>query len=144
LSTQDEIELYKVMVETVTANEARRQQINSVFISLIAAGFAALGAINNLDPIYLAIPAAAVCALWYNKIQYLKLLAKAKFKVICDLEKGFSSQPFADEWQHFESLRKGRRGLSELELTIPLFIGFSSFGYIAGRLGNVLLNLLCP
>ena len=49
---EETIELYRVMVDTVIANEHRRQQISSVFITLIAAGFGAAGAIKDFELLY--------------------------------------------------------------------------------------------
>lgn len=145
MSEKDEtLELYRVMVETVTANEQRRQQISAVFITLIAAGFAAVGAISDFELIYVTVPAAFISIVWWSQLRYLKRLASAKFHVIGQLENKLSYRPFEEEWRFLKKieeeipdgpkvlkmLRNIRMGLSQIEMTVPLVIFLASVGHI--------------
>jgi len=129
MEKDETLELYRMMVETITANEQRRQQISSVFITLIAAGFGAVGAVENLEPIYVTIPAAFMSSIWWSQVRFLKNLATAKFHVIDQLEKKMSFQPFYEEWVFLKRKRTEkanqkwfRLGLSQIEMLVPALI----------------------
>lgn len=136
---QEILELYKVMVETITANEQRRQQASALYLSLIAAGITALGAIKGLDPIYIALPSCLVALIWFRTIVYFRRLASAKFNVISKMEKNFSIHPFELEWKIFKKgSEKGWRklfshGLTELEMIVPGLLTFISGIYVFYR-----------
>ena len=136
-------ELYKTFVETITAAEQRRQQASAVYLSLISAGAAALGIANDLDQIYVVIPAMVVSIIWFSSIQYFRGLAEAKFKVIEKLEATWVIKPFKQEWEEFEKLKKKnpmlRVKLTQLETIPPIIIIISSTLYITYRL----LSLIC-
>ncbi len=136
------LEHSKVMVGTVTHNEQRRQQISSIFMSLVAAGIAAMGAVPDLDPIYITAPGVLVCLVCWSQIRFLKRLATAKFAVIARLEEGFSFRPFAEEWKYLKrddaSRSNGDRrwyhlGLSDIEMIVPAAVGIGSAGHILLR-----------
>ena len=117
---QENLELYKVMVSTITANEARRQQISSVFLSLIGLGSAGAGAFHaSLDFLYISVPGAFLSMIWWMQIGYLKRLAKAKFDVIEMMENKMAFQPFATEWRIFKGTTP-RATLSEIEMLVPM------------------------
>lgn len=115
----ERLELYRVVVDGITANEARRQQMMTVYVSLMVAGFAAMGSIETLDPLFVVIPALPLSVVWYASLRYFRALATAKFKVIAHLEKGFSVKPFEMEWK---SMCHPKVGLSVLEMTLPVVI----------------------
>lgn len=129
------LELYQVMVATVTANEQRRQQISSVFITLLAAGFGAAGAIENFDMVYATVAALLVSFIWFMQIRFLKQLATAKFHVIGHLEQKLSFQPFAEEWKFLkrddQSLNGLRFSLSDTEMIVPACVFATSACHIA-------------
>ena len=130
------IELYRVMVDTVIANEQRRQQISSVFITLIAAGFGAAGAIKDFELLYATIPAAIVSIVWLAQVQFLKRLADAKFHVIGQLEERLSYKPFKEERRFLKRQSSGdgrawfRIGLSQMEMIVPLVILVACLAHI--------------
>lgn len=129
------LELYRVMVDTVTANEQRRQQISSVFITLVAAGFGAVGAIEDFQLVYATVPAVFLSIIWWAQVRYLKNLASAKFHVICQIEDQFVYQPFKEEWKHLKrdaaSSRSWLRlGLSQIEMLVPIGVFFASFAHV--------------
>lgn len=111
------------MVETITAAEARRQQVNTGFLALLATGFAAFGALKDVDFIYFSLPGFVVSVIWFQKIKFFKRLATAKFKVVEQLESSFSTQPFLLEWSFLHEDRKTSTGLTDLELFVPKAIG---------------------
>lgn len=137
------IELYKIVVNTITANEQRRQQGNAVYLSMVAAGMAAIGGIKNFDPVYLALPALPISLIWFASVRYFRQLARAKFRVIGEIEKNFSIRPFELEWQHFKSSTDGnlrlpkwlrlRFGLTHLEMCVPAFLAAASALYLMSR-----------
>ena len=133
---EETIELYRVMVDTVIANEHRRQQISSVFITLIAAGFGAAGAIKDFELLYVTTPAMFVSIVWWAQVRFLKRLATAKFHVIGMLEERLSYQPFKEEWCFLKRQSSGeartwfRIGLSQIEMTVPLAIFVACLSHI--------------
>lgn len=140
------LELYKVFVGTITANEQRRLQLTAVFLTLMAAGVTALGTIKDIDPMYIVAPAFVVSLVWFSGIRHFRRLAKAKFKVIATMERHFSIRPFELEWNIFSSSADGgstkdenrkprfRFGLARLEMFVPGALMFLSGLYVLYRL----------
>lgn len=148
MTEKDEIlELYRVFVDTIIANEQRRQQINSVFITFFAAGFGITGAINGFNWIYATVPATVVSIIWWAQVRFLKNLAKAKFHVINQLEERLSYHPFKEEWRCFKKHRTdGKRTwfqfeLSQIEMFVPLIILASCVIHIVITILSILLEL---
>ena len=133
---EEVLEIYKVMVDTIIANEQRRQQISSVFITLIVAGFGAAGAIADFSLINATAPAALISIIWWLQVKYLKNLAEAKFHVIAELEAKLTYRPFEAEWDYLlggkqQALKNNLRiGLSQIEMTVPILIFFASITHI--------------
>lgn len=124
------LELYRMMVDTITANEQRRQQISSVFITLLAAGFGAAGAIQGFNMVYATASALVVSLVWFAQVRFLKRLATAKFHVIGQLEEKLTYHPFAEEWRFLKRDNPKRKwllfGLSDIEMIVPLAVFFAS------------------
>lgn len=124
------VDLYKTMLATIAANEQRRQQISSIFLSLIGVGAAAAAALSDqFDPIYVAVPGLFLSFVWWSQIRFLKRLSKVKWDVVMELEKGFTAKPFTDEWAVFT---KGapKATLSDIESLVPALCFFVCVGYI--------------
>lgn len=131
----ERLELYRIMVETVTANEARRHNINSVFFSLFVGIAAAGSAIEDFSNFHISLLSLALSIFWYAKIKYLRDLATSKFKVILRMEREFCDQPFSEEWRYlgFGEGFKGRRiTISDVELSVPLIVFFLACFYLGG------------
>lgn len=126
----EKLELYRLMVETVSANEARRQQMMTLYVSLFVAGFAALGSIEALDPLYLVVPALALSIVWYSSLRYFRALATAKFAVISHLEEDFPIKPFDMERK---ATPKRKLELSQLEMMLPALTILACMLYIVAR-----------
>ena len=100
---EEALELYKTYVDTITANEQRRQQLAAFYLSLVAAGIALLGTIKGIDPLAVLGPMFVIAAVWYATIRYFRRLAQAKFKVIAELESHFTIRPFQLEHRYYKS-----------------------------------------
>ncbi len=136
------IELYKVMISTITTNEQRRQQVTTVNTSLVVAAMAALGGIKGLDPIFVAMPALPLALLWLLSIRYYRVIAAAKWSVVAALEKEFEAQPFSDEWKAVKDRVKWLRfELTHLEMAVPAVIIAASIVYLLGRLFDIIPTL---
>jgi len=130
-SQTERLELYRLVTDTITANEARRQQMMTIYVSLIVAGFAAIGSIEALDPLYVVAPALPLSLVWLASLRYFRALSEAKFKVIDELEQGLTVKPFAMEWA---LMKQPKLGLSVLEMTLPIAVCLGCITYGAFRL----------
>ena len=123
------LELYRIMVATITANEGRRQQASAVYMSLVSAGVAVLGA-GAVNPYFVLLPIMAIAAVWFVTIRYFRALAQAKFAVIVELEREWHIRPFAMEWQHLkENWRWRGLELSNIETYLPVAVFVLALGY---------------
>lgn len=131
---EEKLELYKVMITTVIANEQRRQQAITIYLSLISVAIASLGAIKGIDPIFIIVPAMVISLVWLRTIVYFRKLAQAKFKLIHEIEMDFSIQIFKKEWDYFKRKQSiFDTGLTYIEMFIPLAITILSLSYITFR-----------
>lgn len=146
------LELYKVFVDTITANEQRRQTLSAFYTSLIAAGAALLGSGRHYDPVWIVSAVLVVSLIWFLTMRYFRRLAQAKFKVIGEMETHFELRPFELEWRHFKNKsstdsetvkpRKWSRWtLTHFDQVIPLLAAISSAGYLLYR---VFVDPNCP
>lgn len=126
------VEIYGIYVQTITANEQRRQALAAFYLSLVAVGSALLASEKFTQYIAIAFPISIVSLVWFSSIRYFKNLAKAKFKVIDELEDTFEIKPFKHEWEYYKKEKSVLRlGLTQLELIIPAFIFIISSTYVA-------------
>lgn len=140
-----EIELYSIFVDTITAAEQRRQQISSIYYSLLIAVFAFLGSDIKISSIYLTLPLSLISLIFFAKIQYFRNLATAKFAVIETLEKDWDVKPFEIEWNEFKNTRKFKFSgfLTGLEALTPLLVAIVAFGYSVYSTSIFLFNAWC-
>jgi len=135
---QQNLELYKTFVDTITATEQRRQQASGIYLSLLSAGAATLGIAKDLDPIYIVIPALTISLIWLTSLFYFRGLAEAKFKVINKLEADWPVKPFEFEWQAFKAIRQKKPllkiSLTYLEMVPPALIFLGGLIYLIVRL----------
>jgi len=128
---QDLIQLYGIYVQTISANEQRRQTLSALYLSLVAAGIALLGSGKEIQYLAIAVPIAVISLVWFSTIRYFRNLAKAKFKVISEFEENFEIKPFFREWKYYKQEKGGLKiGLTHLELIIPITIFVVSISYI--------------
>ncbi len=127
----ENLAVYGIYVQTITANEQRRQALAAFYLSLVAAGIALLASDEITQYVAIAIPISIVSIVWFSTIKYFRNLAKAKFKVIEELENDFVIKPFAKEWEFYKS--GGSRfkiSLTHIELIIPVMIFIVSTLYV--------------
>ncbi len=116
----EQLEIYKVFVNTITANEGRRQKISTAYIGMIAAITTATAAIPELPSIVSATVILAISITWFLTVVYFRNLAQAKFTVINEIEESLSVPAFALEWRHFKKGSMfGWLSLTKLEMVIP-------------------------
>lgn len=133
----ERLALYQVMVDTITANEGRRQQVFGVFMTLVAAGLTALGSIESLDPAWMAVAGLIASVVTTASIDYFRRLATAKFAVVAELEAEMSYQPFGREYEILLRSRRWHISLTWLESVIPMVVAVGCLGYLLGRLVGV-------
>ena len=129
-SRAEALALYAVYVDTITANESRRQQLSIFYLSIISAGVAVLGTANDVNPLLIVAPIFVVSTVWYLSIRYFRVLAQAKFKVIFELEEHFAIKPFRLEYTKYKGTetssektnKKTWLGLTHLDMVVPFLI----------------------
>ncbi|MQY42605.1 hypothetical protein GG681_08110 [Epibacterium sp. SM1969] len=145
MTTQtDEVAIYQVYVQTITATEQRRQNAAAVYLAIVSALVALAGSDYKVDPVYLAVPITLVGLIWTLTIRYFRRLAKAKFAVIHEMEKGWAFKPFDREWENYKSLKAWKVSLTHIETTVPALIFLGGIGYLAFRLAIFAAPLLKP
>ncbi len=121
------IEQYSIYVNTIIANENRRQQVSVVYISLVSAGLTLIKLDYISDNIYILRLISLISIVWFLQILYFRRLAKAKFYVIRKIEQQWDLKPFYEEWEYMErskilSKMRLRLRLTHLEAIIPVLI----------------------
>lgn len=143
LLVNERIEIYKIVVDTITANEGRRQRTTTAYLGMLAAIATATAAIPGL-PLIAPMSATLVIALtWFATVLYFRRLAQAKFAVIAEIEKDLVLPAFKHEWKHFKG--KGKffhLSLTYLEMVVPAGAAVVSAAYILYWISCQLLILL--
>jgi hypothetical protein len=137
-STEDDraqfFELYKMMVASSEALVARRQGVNTFFLTINGLLLTAIGLFVQGDDrirlqaggvFVLAIAGLALCAAWRTLLLSFGHLNKGKFTVINEMECHLSAAIFAGEW---EALARGEdkrvyRSFTDREADVPFLIG---------------------
>ncbi|TXL12628.1 hypothetical protein BMR04_15250 [Methylococcaceae bacterium HT3] len=69
---QNIVEIYGVYVQTITANEQRRQALSAFYLSVVAAGIALLASEKEIEYLAIAVPISIVSLVWLSTIQYFR------------------------------------------------------------------------
>ncbi|MBC6441386.1 MAG: hypothetical protein GDA49_13490 [Rhodospirillales bacterium] len=125
----ERIEIYKIVVDTITASEARRQQAGSAYIGMIAAIVTATGAFSSLTAITAAVQVFVIALVWSATVCYFRRLATAKFDVIAEMEKDLEIAAFDMEWKRFKEGKKAF-SLTRIEMIIPVGLLIISGVYV--------------
>ncbi len=121
------LEQYKLYVEMADRISARRQNINSFFLSVNTAIIALVSYINfgskTTGSFYWfgSLTGVVLCYIWYRLVRSYKDLNSAKFKVVHELEKELPAAPYDLEW---EKVGKGKNSklylpFTHIEIYIP-------------------------
>lgn len=103
------IKLWEICANMANSVSERRDSMNKWFITLHVAvlGFA----FTNDDKILICYIGIALSIIWFCLLMNYRNLNKAKYKVICDIEKSFPVTPFIEEWKILKQM--------------PCYVGFT-------------------
>lgn len=102
---------YRMLVETSEALVARRQGVNTFFLSVNSAILAVVGLLlrdgeaadlESAMIVGLGLVGVALCLVWRRLIKSFGQLNTAKFAVILEIEKRLPARVFAAEWASLE------------------------------------------
>lgn len=135
--------IYQTYVETITANEHRRQNASTIYLSLVSALVAFSGSKYSIDPLYIVGPIALVAFIWMLTIRYFRHLAQAKFSIISEIENDWAVKPFSREWEVYKANKTWRVGLTQIEFLVPTLILIGASCYLVYRFILVILSFYC-
>ncbi len=130
---QNNIEIYKMYVETIGKNESKRLQANATYITLTGALITVSASVPGIDLIVPAIVGLALSVIWFLTIKHHLNISKAKFEVLQHFESKMDYQPFAEEWK---LVRESRWpiSLTMVESLLPVSFGLTCVFYIGYRI----------
>ncbi|MHA1615675.1 MAG: RipA family octameric membrane protein [Candidatus Thorarchaeota archaeon] len=129
-STQQTIDLYKMMVSSSESLVSRRQGVNTFFLTMNGALLTAFGLfvksagvdqLNALAVFVLTVAGAILCGAWRSLITSFGQLNRGKFQVINTIERYLNTAIYAAEW---EALERGEnpkvyRSFTSREIWVP-------------------------
>jgi hypothetical protein len=139
------VEQYKIYVEMADRLSARRNQINSFYISVLSSLLALLVLITNKDIkqfndttfqyfsfLAVGILGLILCIVWYLNIQSYRHLSSSKFKVINELEALLPFPCYEHEWQFIKQDRTHNRYFIQtaLEKLVPVILAIPYSGLV--------------
>jgi len=152
------VEIYRMFVDTAERNIDRRLQANRYFFTLVAAIFLAYSYLLEDRPRRLSANAELpqiiatwalpfllliVSVAWWLAIRAFRNLSRSKYNVIAQIEKDLPQRPFLQEWElHQTKFLSGTR----VEMIVPLVFSLIAiaglFMPVYERYGLVLRNFL--
>lgn len=121
------LELYKLFVGTTEKVSDRRAKANAWMLGVNGAIVGLQGVLDRLDQGSAAgtwaIPVVGllICVAWELLLRSYRILNRAKFAVLQEMEAGWPVKPFTEERRHYR--REKRIALSHIEKTIPVVFG---------------------
>lgn len=137
------LEQWKTCVETANGITEKRNNANSIFITINAALFAVITFSVDYRSIFLSIVGIFVCCLWLKLLENYRILNKQKYDIITEIEALLPLTPFKAEWYR---LKKHEQyiGLTKIEKNVP-FVFIVLYGVaILLPLMKIILNFICP
>lgn len=130
------LELYKLAVEMADRISARRAVANT-FLLAVQSGLVSLLGTHAFDPQAIAGGGLVLALAWWVLLRSYRDLNRAKFKVICDMEKRLPVQLFDQEWQYLKrdpvKTWRGRYAeLGTVERVVPLIFALINGLVLAG------------
>lgn len=101
---------WSTCVEMANAVSQRRDNMNNLFVTINIAILAANSFLWDIKTVILSISGICICVIWLLFINNFKLLNKAKFNVIEQIEKKLPIQAFNEEWKELKKYKKYRDG----------------------------------
>ncbi|MEP0858768.1 hypothetical protein [Trichocoleus sp. DQ-U1] len=145
------LEQYKLYVEMIDRTTAKRNQMNSFYISLLSGLLAFISIATNKDIVNLKLPnfpaiavlAVAIlgiilCFVWQANIQSYKQLNSGKFKVLSEIEQYMPFPCYDREWEILKKDKRYQGYLTQTQvekyvpfiLTIP-YLGLLMYSLLA-------------
>jgi hypothetical protein len=126
-------ELYKIMVASSEALVARRQAVNTFFLTINGLLLTAIGLfvrggghlrLHSVGVLILAIAGFVICFAWRSLIISFGQLNTGKFKVIIEMEGLLAASVFAAEWEALEhgTNPKVYRTFTSREIYVPILL----------------------
>lgn len=137
------LDQWKTCVEAATSNSEKRNNSNSIFITINSALVAFITYSLNFKSILLSAIGVIICLLWKQSINNYKLLSSVKYHIINEIEQSLPLDPFTYEW---EKLKKEHnyKGLTIIESFLPwLFLAVYLISILFPIL-KVLIPIICP
>jgi len=146
------LELYKLYVDLMDRNTARRGTTNAFFLSVNTVLMALLGASaswggSDLSPFWAFAVAAAgivLCYCWYRLVRSHRDLNTGRFEIIHKLEAGLPAALFKDEWEVLGSGKDPRKYLpfTTIEQKVPwVFAGLYGLVFAWSVLATLIPSL---
>lgn len=120
LTTDQRLELHRFLVEMADRVSVRRGNANAFYASgqtLLVGLFASFGdRAPEATHAAVALAGIVLSGVWFLHLRSYRDLNRAKFEVICDLERSLSVKPFTDEDRHLgkDRLKWWKRRYAEL------------------------------
>lgn len=137
------LEQWKTCVEMANSNTEKRNNANSLFITINAALFTVVTFAGDYKSILLSAIGIVVCILWLTSIRSYRQLSQVKYDIINEIEKQLPLSPFTNEWERLR-LEHNYVGLTKLEKFLPWLFLVLYAAAILWPLVKFLLTLLCP
>lgn len=120
------LEQWKTCVEMANSNAEKRNNANSIFITINTALLAIIPFSLTSKSIILSVVGIIICVLWIRTITSYKKLSKVKYGIISEMENQLPVAPFSMEWVKLKK-EENYTNLTKTERVIPwLFIAIFS------------------
>lgn len=124
-------EIYATYVSALLHNEGKRQNANQIYLTISLAVITAYSTIEGFPKMYAVSMIGFVAVIWVLTILFYRNLARAKFKVLLEMEKQLAFDPFTKEWAAMPSAHR-KVGLTRLEVLAPfVLIAFAAIVYFS-------------
>ena len=92
---------------------------NNIFVTINIALIAGISILTETKTVLLSIAGIMMSVVWFLIIRYYRMVSKAKYNVILDLERELPKAPFSEEWAHCKSNKKFIEG-THIEIILPI------------------------
>lgn len=128
-STEDILEIYKLLVEMADRVSQRRQSANSFYLTVNTAIIGATAYVareaDEANTWAISIAGIAICILWIRAVLSYKSLNSAKFRVITELEQRLPVSAYSDEWEFLKGADgKRHTPFHKIEVLVPFVFIF--------------------